>query len=142
MILLDTNVVSETLKPAPSVAVLAWLDAQLAETLYLSNVTVAELLFGVAALPAGKRRDRLARAVDGLIGLYDGRVLPFDVEAARHYAALAMAARRKARGFPVPDGYIAATAASRSFVVASRDTSAFEACGLQTIDPWTASSSP
>lgn len=138
MIVLDTNVVSETLKPQPSATVVAWLDAQLAETLYLSSVTVAELLFGVAALPAGKRRDGLAAAVDDLIGLYDGRVLPFDVDAARSYAALAMTARKKARGFPVPDGYIAATAASRGFAVASRDASAFDACGLQAIDPWAA----
>jgi len=140
MIVLDTNVVSETLKPQPDTAVLAWLDAQLAETLHLSSVTVAELLFGVAVLAAGKRRDRLAAAVDGLVGLYHGRVLPFDVEAARTYAALAATARARARGFPVPDGYIAATAASRNFIVASRDASAFEACGLQAINPWTTAS--
>ena len=140
MIVLDTNVVSETLKPKPDTAVLAWLDAQLAETLHLSSVTVAELLFGVAVLAAGKRHDRLAAAVDGLVGLYQGRVLPFDVEAARTYAALAATARARARGFPVPDGYIAATAASRNFIVASRDASAFEACGLQAINPWTATS--
>ena len=140
MIVLDTNVVSETLKPQPDTAVLAWLDAQLAETLHLSSVTVAELLFGVAVLTAGKRRDRLAAAVDGLVGLYQGRVLPFDVEAARTYAVLAATARARARGFPVPDGYIAATAASRNFIVASRDASAFEACGLQAINPWTAAS--
>ena len=140
MIVLDTNVVSETLKPQPNAAVLAWLDAQLAETLHLSSVTVAELLFGVAVLAAGKRRDRLAAAVDGLVGLYQGRVIPFDVEAARTYAGLAATARTRARGFPVPDGYIAATAASRNFIVASRDASAFEACGLQAINPWTATS--
>ena len=140
MIVLDTNVLSETLKPQPDATVLAWLDAQLAETLHLSSVTVAELLFGVAVLAAGKRRDRLAAAVAGLVDLYQGRVLPFDVEAARTYAVLAATARSRARGFPIPDGYIAATAASRNFIVASRDASAFEACGLQAIDPWTASS--
>jgi predicted nucleic acid-binding protein len=69
MIVLDTNAVSETLKPQPDGAVLAWLDSQLAETLHISSVTVAELLFGVAALAAGKRRDRLASAVQGLVGL-------------------------------------------------------------------------
>jgi len=140
MIVLDTNVVSETLKPQPDTTVLAWLDAQLAETLHLSSVTVAELLFGVAVLAAGKRRERLAAAVEGLVGLYQGRVLPFDVEAARTYAVLAATARARARGFPVPDGYIAATAASRSFIVASRDASAFEACDLQAINPWAATS--
>ncbi len=138
MIVLDTNVVSETLKPQPDTTVLGWIDAQLAETLYLSSVTVAELMFGVAVLAAGKRRDRLAAAVDGLVRLYEGRVLPFDVEAARSYSVLAVTARTRARGFPVPDGYIAANAASRGFMVASRDASAFEACGLQAINPWTA----
>jgi hypothetical protein len=141
MIVLDTNVVSETLKPQPDTAVLAWLDAQVAETLHLSSVTVAELMFGVAVLAAGKRRDRLAAAVEGLIGLYQDRVLPFDLEAARTYAVLAATARTRARGFPVPDGYIAATAASRRFIVASRDASAFEACGLQAINPWAATPS-
>lgn len=140
MIVLDTNVVSETLKPQPDAAVLAWLDSQLAETLHISSVTVAELLFGVAVLAAGKRRDRLSLAVAGLINLYEGRVLPFDVEAARAYASLAASARAKARGFPIPDGYIAATASSRKFLVASRDASAFEACGLEAINPWTATS--
>jgi predicted nucleic acid-binding protein len=140
MIVLDTNVVSETLKPQPDAAVLEWLDSQLAETLHISSVTVAELLFGVAVLSAGKRRERLTSAVAGLIDLYQGRVLPFDVEAARTYATLAATARTRARGFPIPDGYIAATAASRNFIVASRDASAFEACGLQAINPWIASS--
>lgn len=138
MIVLDTNVVSEMLKPQPEAAVLDWLDEQLAETLYLSGVTVAELLFGVGVLAAGKRRDRLSSAVNGLIGLYQERVLPFDVEAARAYPVLAAKARARVRGFPIPDGYIAAIAASRNFIVASRDASAFEACGLQAIDPWTA----
>lgn len=138
MIVLDTNVLSETLRPQPDRAVLAWLDAQLAETLYISSVTVAELQFGVAVLAPGKRRDRLASAVQGLIKLYEGRILPFDLEAANAYATLASTARARARGFPIPDGYIAASAASRSFIVASRDSAAFEACGLRSINPWTA----
>lgn len=137
MIVLDTHVVSETLKPQPNPTVLAWLDAQLAETLHISAVTVAELLFGVAVLPDGKRRDRLATAIAGLVALYQGRVLSFDFEAAQTYATVAATARARARGFPIPDGYIAATAASRRFIVASRDASAFEACGLQAINPWT-----
>ena len=77
MIVLDTNVVSEAMKPQPHPAVRAWLNAQAAPTLYLSSVTLAELLFGIAALPAGKRRDLLAKALDGLLGLFRDRVLPF-----------------------------------------------------------------
>lgn len=136
MIVLDTNVVSEAMKPEPDAAVRAWLNDQAAETLYLSSVTLAELLFGIAVLPAGKRKNMLARALDGLMELFEGRVLPFDADAARHYAELAMTARSGGRGFPTPDGYIAAIAASRGFMVASRDTSPYGACGLQVVNPW------
>lgn len=138
MIVLDTNVVSEAMKPEPHPAVRAWLNAQAAETLYLSSVTLAELLYGIAALPAGKRKHMLTRALDGLVKLFEDRVLPFDTVAARHYAELAVTARSGGRGFPTPDGYIAAIAASRGFLVASRDTSAYEAGGLQVINPWEA----
>lgn len=137
MIVLDTNVISEAMKPEPDVAVRAWLNEQAAETLYVSSVTLAELLFGIAALPTGKRKNLLANALDGLTGLFEGRILPFDVDAARHYAQLACAARKAGRGFPTPDGYIAAIAVSRGFIVASRDTSPYEAGGLQVINPWT-----
>ena len=136
MIVLDTNVVSEAMKPEPNAAVRGWLNEQAAETLYLSSVTLAELLFGIAVLPAGKRRNMLARALEGLMDLFEGRVLPFDAEAARHYAELAMTARRGGRGFPTPDGYIAASAASRGFMVATRDSSPYEAGGLKVVNPW------
>lgn len=84
MIVLDTNVVSEAMKPQPHPAARAWLNDQAAETLYLSSVTLAELLFGIKALPAGRRQDMLAQALDGLMGLFRDRVLPFDIDAARH----------------------------------------------------------
>ena len=136
MILLDTNVVSEARKPEPHPAVRAWLNDQFAESLYLSSVSLAELLFGIGVLPAGKRRDMLSKALDGLMGLFRDRVLPFDAEAARRYAALALAAKTKGRGLPLADGYIAAIAASRGFIVASRDTSPYEAAGITVINPW------
>jgi predicted nucleic acid-binding protein len=136
MIVLDTNVVSEAMKPEPNPKVRAWLNDQIAETLYLTSVTMAEMLFGIGALPAGKRRSALTQALNGLLELFHDRVLPFDVDAARHYAELAVSARNAGRGFPTPDGYIAAIAASRGFIVASRDTAAFEAGGLRILDPW------
>ena len=136
MIILDTNVVSEAMKPEPNPVVRAWLNDQAAETLYLSSVTVAELLFGIAALPLGKRKDMLALTLEGLMGLFKDRVLPFDVEAARHYADLAVVAKVSGRGFPTPDGYIAAIAASRGFIVASRDTAPYEAAKVTVINPW------
>jgi toxin FitB len=138
MIVLDTNVVSEAMKPEPNPAVRAWLNNQANETLYLSSVTLAELLFGIAALPAGKRKDMLAHALDGLVGLFRDRVLPFDTDAARHYAELAITAKTGGRGFPTPDGYIAAIAASRGFIVASRDIAPYEAAGVPLINPWEA----
>lgn len=138
MILLDTNVVSEAMKPAPDDAVRTWLDEQAAETLYLSSVTIAELMFGIGALPKGKRKDKLADALDGVMKIFADRVLPFDVDAARCYADLAVKARAAGKGFPTPDGYIAAIAASKDFAVATRDASAFHAAGVEVIDPWNA----
>jgi len=135
MIVLDTNV-SEAMKPEPNPAVLAWLNDQAAETLYISSVTLAELLFGIQALPRGRRRDQLDGALNALLELFRDRVLSFDTEAARCYAELAVAARNGGRGFPTPDGYIAAIAASRGFIVASRDTAPFEAAGAAVINPW------
>ena len=136
MIILDTNVVSQAMKPEPDAAVREWLDAQTAETLFLTSVTVAELLFGIGALPDGRRKRGLAAAVEGMFEVFEDRVLPFDGDAARRYAGLAVTARAAGQGFPTPDGYIAAIAAARRFAVATRDASAFRAAGLEVIDPW------
>ena len=138
MIVLDTNVVSEAMKPGPHKAVQAWLDEQAAETLYLSSVTLAELLFGIASLPAGRRKDGLAQTLDGLLELFRDRILAFDTDAARHYAELAVAARAAGKGFSTPDGYIAALAAARGFSVATRDVAPFRAAGVKVINPWEA----
>lgn len=137
MILLDTNVVSETMSGRPHPRVREWLDAQAGDTLFLSSITVGELLFGVGALPNGRRRDALAAALDDVLDLFAPRILPFDTAAARHYAELAIKARAAGKGFPLPDGYIAAIAAAHGFAVATRDASAFHAAGLSVIDPWT-----
>jgi toxin FitB len=136
MIVLDTNVISEAMKRKASPTVRAWLNEQVAETLHLTSVTLAEVLFGISVLPAGRRRNTLTHALDGLLDLFGDRVLPFDTDAARHYTVLAIAARNAGRGFPMPDGYIAAIAASRGFIVASRDTSPYEAGGVRVVDPW------
>lgn len=138
MIVLDTNVISEAMKPEPDPAVRDWLDEQVAETLYISSVTVAELLFGIGAMPEGRRKQKLAKTLDGMLPLFESRILAFDTDAARRYADLAVAARKAGKGFPTPDGYIAATAAAHGFAVATRDASAFNAAGVPVIDPWTA----
>lgn len=136
MILLDTNVVSEAMKQKPHPGVMAWLNAQPSETLYLSSVTLAEMLFGLGALPSGKRKEMLNEAFNDLVHLFDGRILSFDVAASRCYADLAVVAKSAGRGFPVPDGYIAAIAVSQGFKVASRDTGPFAAAGVSVINPW------
>jgi predicted nucleic acid-binding protein len=136
MIVLDTNVVSEAMKPAAHPSVTAWLNNQMAETLFLSSVTLAELLYGIGCLPAGRRKDTLSETLNGLLRLFEGRILPFDAEAANAYGELATRARAEGRGFPTPDGYIAAIATSRGFVVATRDTGPFLAAHVPVINPW------
>jgi predicted nucleic acid-binding protein len=138
MIVLDTNIISEMMKPAPHPAVHAWLNDQAEETLYLSSITLAELLFGIGILPAGKRKDLLIQSLDAIAALFRDRMLPFDSDAARHYAALAVKARAAGRGFPTPDGYIAAIAVARGYIVASRDTAPYAAADVAVINPWEA----
>jgi len=142
MILLDTNVLLEAMKPEPDPAVRDWLDEQGAETLYLASVTIAELTFGIGVLPEGRRKDALAAALEGVMALFGERILPFDTKAAQRYGDLAVRARTAGRGFPTPDGYIAAIAAAHEFAVATRDAAAFEAAGLSVIDPWRKTTSP
>ena len=137
MILLNTNVVSEPLRPAPDVQVVAWINAQPLETLFLSAVTVAELRGGVALLPAGKRRAGLAQSLDKrLLPLFAGRVLPFDLGCTAAYAELLAKMRADGLAISTADGYIAAIAAANGFAVATRDTRPFEAAGVVVINPW------
>lgn len=136
MIILDTNVISEMMRPEPQPSVRQWLDAQEAETLYLTSITVAELLYGVAAMPQGKRKGRLVEYIAQLQELFSGRVLAFDHAAAREHARLSIAARKHGKGFPTPDGYIAAIAASRKYIIATRDVVPFKGVGLSVVDPW------
>jgi predicted nucleic acid-binding protein len=137
MILLDTNVVSEPLKITGDVGVIAWIDAQIIETLYLSAISLAELRFGIAALPLGKRKDTLHTSLEQrILPLFADRILSFDASASKAYAALRASARAQGRAIAAADGYIAATAASHGLIVATRDTGPFEAAGLKVINPW------
>lgn len=138
MIILDTNVVSETMRPTPNAQVMDWLNNQTAESLHLTSITLAELHFGIAALPEGKRKQTLSQAVDGIAQLFHGRILPFDQAAANAYGPLASLARQHGKGFPVPDGYIAAIAAAHNFIIVTRDTAPFLTAGLPVLNPWRA----
>lgn len=137
MILLDTNVVSEPLRPAPEARVVEWLDAQPLETLYLSAMTVAELRAGVALLPAGKRRNTLNEYLKKrVLPSFVGRVLPFDLACTNAYAEVLATARKAGSGIETADACIAAVAVANGLTVATRDTSPFQAAGLTVINPW------
>ena len=135
-IVLDTNVVSELIRPHPDPTVLDWAVMQDAETLFLSAVTEAELRYGVEIMAAGRRRDRLSTELEDALWDFTGRILPFDSEAARAYAEIAAA--RRAAGFPISqsDCQIAAIARSHGAAVATRDAGGFEGCGITVINPW------
>lgn len=139
MILLDTNVVSEPLRPAPNAQVVAWMDAQALETLFLSAITVAELRAGVALLPAGKRRAGLLENLETrVLPLFAGRVLPFDLGCTQAYAKLTAQARTSGLAIGSADGYIAAIAAANGLAVATRDVRPFQAAHISVINPWQA----
>lgn len=136
-ILLDTNVLSELLRAQPDSAVLAWMAAQPANSLFVSAVTQAEMLLGARLLPAGKRRKQLEQALDAMFREdFASRVLPFDSSAATDYAEV-VAARRHA-GTPVSqfDAQIAAIALSHRLSVATRNVSDFAGCGVALTNPW------
>lgn len=137
MIMLDTNVISESLRPAPESRVLDWINIQAIETLYLSAISVAELRFGAALLPSGRRKDKLQnRLEDKLLPLFAGRILPLDVAVTKTYAELMSQARMAGQSISTADGYIAATAAANGMIIATRDTNPFAAAGLEVINPW------
>jgi len=137
MIVIDANVVSETVRREPDPKVVAWLDAQTTETLYISAVSMAELLLGVALLPEGRRKAALDAALQHqVVSLFGSRILPFDLAAAKAFASLIAAARTAGRAIGTADGQIAATALSVGMAVATRDVAPFEGAGLTVINPW------
>jgi predicted nucleic acid-binding protein len=137
MILIDTDVISEPLRRAPEPRVISWLDAQSLETLFLSAITVAELRFGVANLPVGRRRDELQTSVENqILPLFAGRVRPFDMACTTAYVELMAKVKSAGLAIAAADGYIAAIAATNRFSVATRDVSPFQAAGVTVINPW------
>lgn len=137
MILLDTNVLSEQFRAKADERVLAWLNEQPLETLYMSAMTVAEIRAGVALMPEGKRKKLLSsRIEERLLPLFAGRVLSFDMACTRAYAEVLATAKKSGSGITAADAVIAATAHEGGFIVATRDTSPFKAAGLKVINPW------
>lgn len=139
MILLDTNIVSELMRPAPEPRVLEWLDAQPAEDVWISAVTVGEIRLGIALLPGGKRRQRLTGLAETMVEEdFSERCLPYDVLAAADYAAIVAIRTRRGRPISVEDAQIAAIARSGGLTLATRNTKDFsDIDDLPLVNPWT-----
>jgi toxin FitB len=139
MIVLDTNVISELMRPEPHPVVFAWVAAQPRWVLFTTSVNQAEILYGIVALPAGRRRDGLTAAAEAIFAEeFAGRVLGFGPEAAPHYARIVAERRHAGRPIEAFDALIAATALAAGAAVATRDLGGFADCGLALIDPWEA----
>jgi predicted nucleic acid-binding protein len=139
MILLDTNVLSELMRPAPEKIVERWLASQPDASLFISAITEAELRYGAALLPPGKRRTTLASLIEAMLAEdFPGRILPFDSAAATSFAQIAATRRQAGRPISQPDAQIAAIAHSRGAILATRNVPDFEGCSIPTINPWVA----
>jgi predicted nucleic acid-binding protein len=137
VIVLDTNVISEALRPMPSAKVLAWMRSEPLAALFTTTITEAELLYGAAVLPDGRRKRSLAAAIMQILATqFPGRILPFDSAAAREFADIAATRRRAGRPIAETDGRIAAIARSRRASLATRNVGDFAGFGLNIIDPW------
>ena len=135
MLVLDTNIISETLKKQPDDRVIAWL-LQNQESLYLSAVTIGELWEGAYRLPTGKRRENLLRALERITGAYANRLLSYDGAAAQAYALMQDKTRRGGRTLTVEDGMIAAICATAHATLATRNTKDFQHLGITLVNPF------
>jgi len=137
MIILDTNVVSEPLRPQPNRDVLDWLDRQSPPTLYLTTINIAELWTGIEMLPAGRRRTQLQKLMStDVLPLFDNRVLTFDKDAAIAFASVAAKAQATGNRIDFTDCAIAAIATTRGFMLATRNTKDFKGSGVELLNPW------
>ena len=136
-LLVDTNVVSEMMHPRMHPAIGRWLDRMEAGSLFLASTSLAELRFGIAILPPGRRKKNLSSTLDHLVAsLFHGRILAFDATAAEQFGVIVSRARLRGRPIEMADGQIAAIAAVHGYTVATRDTGPFEAAGVTVVNPW------
>lgn len=137
MIVLDTNVVSEGMRPAPDAAVQAWFDTLDPGDLAVTAITLAEILYGLALLPRGRRRTDLELRFKSFIGsVIEDRVLAFDAAAADHYAVIAAARRAAGKPTSQSDAMVGAIAAAHGCAVATRNVLDFSDFGVTVLDPW------
>ncbi len=137
MIVLDTNVISELMRATPEPSVIDWIDTQADIDLFVTAITVAELFYGIARLPDGRRKSNLATHFERVIDEdFDHRVLPFDEPAAAHYGDIAAAREHGGRPISVADAQIAAICRSHDSMLATRNVNDFASTGITVIDPW------
>lgn len=137
MIILDTNVVSELMSGTPTPTVVEWFAEQDPESLHLTTFTLAEIRYGIAVLPRGRRKAALHEGFEErILPAFDGRILAFDELAAESYAPALARARKAGRAIGATDGYIAAIALAHGCAVATRDRSPFDSAGVTVIDPF------
>jgi hypothetical protein len=137
MIILDTNVVSEPLKPLPNPVVVDWLNAQAPASLFITSINLAELLAGVETMPQGKRRDALAQVLSIHVNaLFENRVLQFDTRSAQCFAASMAGAQAQGNPVGFADCAIAAIAKTHGFIVATRNVRDFQGTGVELLNPW------
>ncbi|MDZ7683855.1 MAG: type II toxin-antitoxin system VapC family toxin [Gammaproteobacteria bacterium] len=138
MILVDTNVVSEVMRPKPSGVVLDWLNTTPTATLYISSISIAEIEFGLQSLPDGQRRDFLTKRFEQFIEQgFEHRTLYFDAAAAFAYGDIMGRCRRAGRPMSILDGQIAAITMANHATLATRNVGDFSASGIDVINPWT-----
>ena len=137
-ILLDTNVLSELMRPQPDQSVMSWFSERTGALFYVSAMTQAEIMLGISLLPAGKRRDALAAAADGMFSQdFAGRCLPFDATGAANYAGIVAARRNAGQAISTEDALIAATALAHGYPLATRNIKDFlHIDGLTLYNPW------
>ena len=137
MIVLDTNVLSELMRPAPLATVRNWVATQSATSLFTTTITQVEILYGLSLLPKGRRRDAIEAAADAMFEEdFAGRILPFSSDAAHAFAEIAVARRQSGRPISQFDAQVAAIASSTGAGVATRNVPDFEGCGIKVINPW------
>lgn len=139
MMVWDTNVVSELMRPAPSERVVEWTDRQPVDEVFITAITVAELLYGIGRLPTGRRRSELSELFGDMITQdFEQRVLAFDGVAAAHYADIVVERERIGRPISMADAQIAAICRSHDATVATGNVDDFADVGVDVVNPWTA----
>ena len=137
MIIIDTNIISEMMKPSPNIKVLEWFNKQEAISLYLTTITIGEIGYGIRALPMGKRRELLEQGFEALLTTaFETRILDFNEIAARRYGDIMGGRKEMGRPLNSLDGQIIAIARANSCAVATRNIRDFEFCGLTIINPF------